>query len=480
MTTNFGRNVAFSPRRRYVPRDEAEVLAILERHARGKVRVVGSRHSWSDAIVTDDALIDLRHFRQVTVERGAGGNVWATIGGGCMLQRALDQLREHGVTMPAIGLIARQTIAGAISTATHGSGRSSLSHYIAEVRVAAYDADGRARIFVWSGGPELCAARCALGCMGVILSVKLRCVPCYEIKESVDAHQSLDDVLAQETEHPLQQFYLLPHVWMYYAQKRRALPPGPSRRTWYAGLYRLYWLLFIDLGLHIIIKLLAAWMGSRRLIHLFYRRVLPWLLWKPHDLVERSDVALLMKHELFRHLEIEIFVPASAVRPAAHFVRQALTVFDGGEFDPAGATELKRHGLLGDLLDQRGVLTFHYPVTFRRVLPDDTLISPTADAAEPWYAISFITYVEPRDAFFRLASFLARSMTALFGARLHWGKYMPPEHISTDAYPHLAEFRRICRRTDPHGVFRNGFVKRVLGFGAMESPIVRATSREHA
>src|SRR5207253_2566017 len=136
---------------------------------------------------------------------------------------------------------------------------------------------------------------------------------------------------------------------------------------------------------------------------------------------------------------------------------QVLTVFDGAEaIDPALAPVLDQRGLLARLLALRGTFTFHYPVTFRRVLPDDTLISMTADAAEPYYAISFITYVEPRDAFYQLASFLADSMTALFEARLHWGKYFPPGHVPRD-YPNLAEFREVCRRTDPHGVFCNEF-----------------------
>ena len=89
----------------------------------------------------------------------------------------------------------------------------------------------------------------------------------------------------------------------------------------------------------------------------------------------------------------------------------------------------------------------------------------TADASEAYYAISFITYVEPRDAFFELARFLAESMVALFAARLHWGKYFPLHHAQiAPTYPNLAEFREICRHTDPHGVFRNNYVNEVLGF----------------
>jgi hypothetical protein len=173
-----------------------------------------------------------------------------------------------------------------------------------------------------------------------------------------------------------------------------------------------------------------------------------------------------MEHELFRHLEIEIYVPARHVCGAAHFVQQVLTIFDGADAtDPATAEVLNQRALLSRLLALLGTFTFHYPITFRRVLPDDTLISMTAAAEEPSYAISFITYVEPRDAFFQLASFLTESMTLLFEARLHWGKYFPPEHVPTaSAYPKLAEFRAICQQTDAHGAFHNDFVKRVLGF----------------
>src|SRR5437762_1601703 len=101
--TNFGGNLAFQPKHCYVPRDEAELLAILNRHALGKIRVVGARHSWSEAIVTDEALVDMFHFQEVQIERTADGEVWATIGGGCRVQRALDELaRQANATLPSL------------------------------------------------------------------------------------------------------------------------------------------------------------------------------------------------------------------------------------------------------------------------------------------------------------------------------------------------------------------------------------------
>ena len=137
--TNFGGNQTFTPTRVVTPRTEAELLDVL-RDCRGRrIRVIGRLHSWSEAPVADDVLVDLRHFQDVNVELRGGKN-WVTAGGGCQIKRLLAELkRQDAGTLPSMGLITEQTIAGAISTATHGSGNPSMSHFVDEVRVATYD-----------------------------------------------------------------------------------------------------------------------------------------------------------------------------------------------------------------------------------------------------------------------------------------------------------------------------------------------------
>ncbi|TMQ13677.1 MAG: FAD-binding protein [Deltaproteobacteria bacterium] len=210
---NFGGNVAFTPRHRYAPRSEAEVLAVLDRHAGGTIRVVASLHSWSDDVVCDDVILDLRHFDRVVVET-RDGETWATVGAGCVLGDALAQIRAAAdATLPTLGAVTVQRMAGVVSTATHGSGRSSFSHYMAALRVAAYDPQtGKARVFELAGGEELLAARCALGALGVILEVRFRCVPAYHVAETLVRRATLDEVLADEPRFPLQQFVLVPRA----------------------------------------------------------------------------------------------------------------------------------------------------------------------------------------------------------------------------------------------------------------------------
>lgn len=464
---NFGRNLRFTPRRLYAPGTERELLDVLERHRDGQVRVVGAGHSWSRAIESGDALVDMRRFGHVRIHRGEGG-ASVTVGAGCRIKHLLAALNAQGLTLPSVGLITEQTVAGAISTGTHGSGRHSLSHYVASLRIAGYGEGGeRAEVREVSGGAELRAARCGLGCLGVIVDLTLPCVPQYRVRESSMPCDTVEEVLALRERAPLQQFYLIPQLWGYYAQNRAVSDGAGTSLS--APLYRLYWLLNIDVGLHVGVKLFAAVLRSPRLVRFLYRRILPAMIFPRWVVTDRSDRMLVMEHELFRHLEMEVFVPESRLAAAAEYVKEVLQAADGsrGELSGAFRRDLADEGLLGALERVRGTYLHHYPICFRRVLADDTLISMSAGTDEAWYAISLITYVEPREPFYGVARFLAASMARLFGARLHWGKWFPLGAAEVrEAYPGLDEFREVCARFDPRGVFRNAYVTEVLGLPA--------------
>jgi FAD/FMN-containing dehydrogenase len=467
---NFGGNVAFAPRHRYTPSSEAEVLEVLDRHAGGTIRVIGSLHSWSD-----DAILDLRLFDQVAIET-RGDEIWATIGAGCVLTDALAQLRAAGATLPTLGAVTVQCMAGVVSTATHGSGCSSLSHHAAALRVAAYDPlTGKARILELDRGDERLAARCAVGAMGVILAVRMRCVPSYLVEETLVQRDTLDEVLAGEASYPLQQFVLVPYLWAFVVfQRRDAGSERTGRPSWWRLIHRAYALLGIDVLLHLLIKALVT-IGRPSWIRGFFRSVFIHLAWKDRTVVDRSELVLTLHHELFKHLEMELFVPASQLADALAIVRHAIAVFDGSDAEPDPAVEaaLERVGLLDELRRGAGSYTHHYPIFIRRVLPDDTLISMTAGASEPFYTISLFCYHEPRTAFYALSDFVARALNRLHGACPHWGKYFPLGYADIEEYyPRLPAFRAICERHDPRGTFRNAYVNRVFGFSPARSAII--------
>jgi FAD/FMN-containing dehydrogenase len=465
---NFGGNVSFTPRHRYAPRSEAEVLEVLDRHAGGAIRVVASLHSWSDDTVCNDVTLDLCHFDRVTVET-RDGETWATVGAGCVLADALARIRAAaGATLPTIGAVTVQRMAGVVSTATHGSGRSSFSHYVSALRVAAYDPEtGKARIFELAGGEELLAARCAIGALGVILDVRFRCVPAYLVAETLVRRATLDEVLSDEASFPLQQFVLVPYLWAFIVfQRREAGSERTARPSWWRVIHRLYAFLGVDVFLHLLIKVLVN-LGRAGWIRWFFRSVFIHLAWLNRTVIDRSERILTLHHELWKHLEMELFVPGSRLADAVALVRYVTASFDGSDVrsDPAVEAALAGVGMLDELRGHAGSYTHHYPIFFRRVLPDDALISMTAGADEPSYTISFFSYREPRTSFYVFADFLGRALNRLHHACPHWGKHFPLDYTDIDKlYPRLAEFRAICRRYDARGTFRQGYVTRVLGF----------------
>jgi len=157
------------------------------------------------------------------------------------------------------------------------------------------------------------------------------------------------------------------------------------------------------------LKLFASVLRSKKLIHFFFHKVVPSLIFLRWVVTDRSDSTLVMEHELFRHLEIELFVTRSKVSEAASFVADILQFADDANHKLSISTyeKLQKADLLDSLESIKGKFTHHYPICFRRILPDDTLISMASGEFEDWYAISFITYVEPRDDFYALATFLA-------------------------------------------------------------------------
>lgn len=467
--SNFGGNIGFRPRHRYVPRTEDKVLEILNDHRDGTVRVVGAGHSWNQGIETSDALVDLRHLRHMRVD---GDRRRVTVGAGCRIGALLKHLSKRGLTLPSVGLIDRQTVAGAVATGTHGSGRHSMSHHVGSMRIACYGADGRVRVRTVDSGITLRAARCSVGAMGVVLEVTLPCVPQYYVRERCVWRPGVDAVLGGEAEAPLQQFYLMPHAWTWLAHERSVA--AENRRAGGAVLYRVYWLTMIDVLLHLCVKFSASLMRSRRLVHLLYRRLVPAFVFPRWRVTDRSERQLLMRHDLFRHLEMEVFVPREHVVAATGFVTGILRAADHRDHELTAEVRSRIDSLgAGAVLDAlRGSFVHHYPICVRRVRPDDTLISMSSCSGMPeedWYAISLITLTEPREPFQRVAAFLAETMTRLFRARLHWGKWFPLEAGRVaPCYPEVGAFKAICDDFDPRGVFRNRFLRRTV-FGRQSS-----------
>ncbi len=464
--TNFGRNVSFEPERVLTPTREDEILACLDdSRLRGKrVRAIGSLHSWSDIAADADVILNLKELNGVGDPVDGNDGARAEIGAGCTIKRALDELLKKGYTLPTYGMFRGLTIAGAVSTATHGSGKSSLSHYVDSIRVAAYDkGSGKARIYEWDQGDELLAARCGLGCMGILLSVRVQVERDYLIEERTQWYDELKPILEEEQDYPRQQFYLVPWSWRWFAQHRRPLDPQsgavPSAN---ARKERVVRSVLVDYGLNGVIKALAV-MGWWKALGWFYRHAFPFFARSGKRVVDRAPHILMMRHDRYRHVEMELFVPAPHVADAAEFLEWVLRTCSGDTLPAPEIAGSIQPNLMKDLDTLKGQYVHHHVITVRKVLRDEALISMSSDI-EAWYAMSLITYQRDLSPFLLMARFVARAMAAAFGARPHWGKTCPLDARDiAELYPKLPRFHACRAEVDPNRIFVNDFAWRHLG-----------------
>jgi FAD-linked oxidoreductase len=181
------------------PADDAEVAAVVRWASdRGmRVRAVGAGHSFTDCAVTDGALLSLDAVDRVEHigPAAADGSREVRVGAGIRLHRLCAELSARGLALENMGDIDRQSIAGAISTGTHGTG-ARLGGFATQVRaLRLVTADGEIAECSPRHRPDLFElARLGLGSAGVLTAVTLRAVPAFEL-EAHEASQPLPAVL---------------------------------------------------------------------------------------------------------------------------------------------------------------------------------------------------------------------------------------------------------------------------------------------
>jgi len=161
------------------PRDEAEVCALVARARRqGKhLRAIGAGHSFNDLSLCEDLLVDLRQLTGVVAIDPEHHTV--RVRGGTPLKHLIPELTRAGLALANIGAWTEQTIAGVVSTATHGTAgrhRRSLIDSVVGLRLV----DGTGAVQVLEGDALHFVT---LGYFGVITEVTLRCEPFFHVRQ---------------------------------------------------------------------------------------------------------------------------------------------------------------------------------------------------------------------------------------------------------------------------------------------------------
>ena len=416
-----------APARIERPRSEAELQAVVARAAAGgqNVRAAGSGHSFTDAACTDGVMVSLDAMQAlVDADRDSG---LVEVQAGIKLDGLGDLLARHGLAMDNLGDIAVQALAGAISTATHGTGLRypNLSAQVHALRIVT--ASGDVVALDASDGDTFRAARVAIGSLGVISTVTLSCVPSYTLKridEPLPLQETLDDLdrHVEASEH--WEFFVFPYTDVAFTRTstRTDEPARPASKA-------VHVLKDVVAENAVLGGICRAGKAAPDLVPRL-NRTLPKLASR-EERVDRSDLVF-ANQRLVRFTEMEYAIPREH---GAEAVRRIL-----------------------DLIERRR-LPITFPLEVRFAPPDDALIGPS-HGRESCYVAVHVYRGTAFESYFRGVEEIMSS----YGGRPHWGKrhYLSKAQLA-ERYPEWDTFADVRARLDPGGVFANDYTRRVLG-----------------
>jgi L-gulono-1,4-lactone dehydrogenase len=386
-----------------------------------RVKVAGSGHSFTDIACTDGVMVDpSRMNRVVAVDDGE-----ATVEAGITLRELGPALASRGLALENQGDVDAQTVAGAISTATHGTGGrfANISSQVTGVRLVTAGGE----VLSVREGDDLLAARVSLGALGAISAVTLRCVPAFTIHR-IDEPLPLDEVLARLDQHVDGNDHFELFVFPYtrtaltLTSRRTDREPRPPSRAR---------VLLRDVLLENAALETACRVGRRVPVAI------------PH--VNRALVGAMSRAE---HLDRSHRVYAN--RRSVRFTEMEYAI-------PRERTAEALERVLA--LIERRRLRVGFPIEVRVVAPDDALLSTAHGRPTGYVAVHQFRGME-FESYFRGVETIMDE----YGGRPHWGK----RHYQSAAtlrprYPGWDRFLAVRDRLDPERKFGNDYLGRVLG-----------------
>lgn len=413
---------------------EGLISAVIEAAKEGRrVKAAGSGHSFTAAALTDGTMLRLESLdRVLDVDRASG---LVKVEAGIALRALNRRLDRLGLALENLGDIDRQTLAGAISTGTHGTGERypNLSAQIESMELVT--GDGTTIELSERSDPDAFrAARIGIGALGVIYSVTLRTVRPFRI-DRIDRRRPLEetlsglDELVAASDHF--EFYAFPHTELTVCRESRrtsepADPPNPAAsyaqevvlHNWVGGALSTA-ARRVPATIPALSRLAAAGAGVPRRLDHSYR--------------------VFASERRIKFTEMEYAVPRERVREA---VRDVLEI--------AGRPDLR----------------VAFPIEVRFVASDDALLSPSHERESAYIAVHQDRKADWATYFSAVAAAMAK-----YGGRPHWGKrhFLGADELRP-LYPRFDDFVAVRDRFDPQGLFANEYTDRVLGPVAVPVP----------
>ncbi|SDZ35400.1 D-arabinono-1,4-lactone oxidase [Herbiconiux ginsengi] len=393
-----------------------------------RLKAVGAGHSFTGIAVATGVLLELDELSGiVSVDRERGR---VTLLGGTRLFDLPRLLRPHGLAMANMGDIDRQSISGAISTGTHGTGAQFGGISTQVTGLTLVTADGELLRIDESENSELLpAAALGLGALGIVVEVTLQCVPAF-VLEAVERPLPLDDVLTELDAHvdgaDHFEFYWFPGTRTAVTKTNNRADASVARRPLPRG---------------------RAFMDDTLMANGIFRvtcaagAVVPAIVPGVNALADR-----LWSNREFSDHSHKVFTTKRTVR------------FREMEYALAAAEVPTVLRAIDDLIQDRG-WRISFPVEVRFAKADELWLS-TASGRESGYIAVHRYFRENHTEYFEAVEEIMNEHQG----RPHWGKLHTQDAASLAAlYPRHGDFVALRDRLDPERMFSNAYLDRVLG-----------------
>ncbi|MFF2525004.1 D-arabinono-1,4-lactone oxidase [Streptomyces liangshanensis] len=427
---NWAGNVTARPARTVSPASVDELSAVVRRAAADglKVKAGGTGHSFTAVAATDGVRIRPDLLTGIREIDRTGSPATVTVEAGTPLKRLNAALAREGLSLTNMGDIMEQTVAGAISTGTHGTGRESAS-ISAQVRaLELLTADGSVlRCSAEENADVFAAARVGLGALGVITAVTFAVEPVF-LLTAREEPMSFDRVTAEFDQHVAEnehfEFYWFPHTGNCSTKRnnRSAGLPAPLGRV-------------------------SGWMEDEFIANGLFEVVCQVGKAVPMVIPPLARVSSrVMSARTYTDIPYKVFTSPRRVR----FLEMEYAL--PRDQAVAALREVKA-------MVERSPLKISFPVEIRTAPADDIPLS-TASGRETAYIAVHLYRGTPHRSYFTAVE---RIMVA-HGGRPHWGKvHTRDAAYLAEAYPRFAEFTALRDRLDPDRLFGNDYLRRVLG-----------------
>lgn len=411
----------------HLPKNESELVAIVNyaRAAHQHVKVVGHGHSFTDIAVTDGHIVSLENYNKVLNIDPVAHEI--TVQSGIQLSALNEQLDRNGYAMPNLGDIAYQSVAGALSTSTHGTGvlLTGLAGQVVGFRLIT--ADGSIFDCSRSENEELFhVGRVSLGALGIISTVTLRVVPAFylhAVEEPIRLDHLLEhlDEFVDSNDHF--EFFWVPHTgWALTKRNNRtemqADPPQRIQTWWNKTVMENY-----AFGV-------VCWVG--RLFPALIPRLAKALPSSGRTEYVNKSFKIFASKRIVKFYEMEYAIPRSQLKDALNRIRA--------------------------MVDTRG-FKLNFPVEVRFTAADDIPLSTASGRESAYIAVHIFKGMRYEDFFQEVEAIMSE-----YEGRPHWGKlHFQTLKTLSARYPELQRFADVRNRLDPEGVFTNDYLSRVLG-----------------